>query len=107
MQYIDQTIRTLSNKDNIVFYSTNQLPVFIGDDSRYNRLIITGGFGSGKSFLMQEKALVLTQLPEFKGRVLYVCRFKHSENGSLFYHFLKEQLEPHGIRVTTITNSVS
>ena len=105
LDYVNEAIEVVSNRDNIVFYSKNQLPVFA--DNRYNKLVITGGYSTGKSFLLKQKALLLSEDPEYQGRVMYICRFKHSEEGSLFYRALKHELEPKGIIVQTTTAYVS
>ena len=102
---MSETIDTLSKTETIVFYSKNQLPVFT--DNHYNKLIISGGYSTGKTFLLEEKASILSKDEYFRGRILYLSRFKHSANGGLLHHDLKLRLGPHNIIVQTTQASVS
>ncbi|XP_066933649.1 uncharacterized protein [Clytia hemisphaerica] len=106
VDYMTNVIESIKTKDNIVFYSSNQLQVFSDSDFRYNRLVVCGGFSTGKSFLLQEKARLLSQDGFFKDHIMYVCQFRHSEKGSLFYWNLKSLLDPHGIIVRTTRNGL-
>ena len=58
-QYITTAIEVVSTADNILFYSKNQLPIFKKSDPRNKKLILFGGYGTGKTFLMREKAEIL------------------------------------------------
>ncbi|XP_066920207.1 uncharacterized protein [Clytia hemisphaerica] len=104
VDYISNSIDTLLTRENIVFYSTNQLPVFV-DNLSYNKLVICGGYGTGKSFLLQEKALLLNKDPGFKGKVFYGCYSKDEWDLGRSLHFqrLKHELQPHGIMVYLIS----
>ncbi|XP_066935831.1 uncharacterized protein [Clytia hemisphaerica] len=97
--YITNAIEVVSSRDNIVFYSKNQLPVFVDDNQRYKNLVITGGYSTGKSFLLKQKALLLNEDPEYRGKVMYVCRFRKTDMKNLFYWSVKHELEPRGITV--------
>ncbi|XP_066924418.1 uncharacterized protein [Clytia hemisphaerica] len=93
--YVTEVINTLSTVDNIVFYSSNQLPVMTSNDPKYNKLLILGGFGSGKTFLLQEKAILLSKKAEFKNSVLYMVCSGHG----LLYHERSLELGHEGITV--------
>ena len=98
--YINNAIKVVSSRDNIVFYSKNQLPVFMNDDQRYNKLVITGGYSTGKSFLLKQKALMLNKDPEYHGRVMYMCSLHMTMlKETLFHWSVKHELEPKGIIV--------
>ena len=95
VDYVSNVVDFLSNASNVVFYSRQQLPVLTSFDDRYNKLIFMAGFGTGKTFLLQEKAIMLSKDDKYKGRILYfVC------NGEgLLFHDRKLELSPYGINV--------
>ncbi|XP_066927601.1 uncharacterized protein [Clytia hemisphaerica] len=99
--YVCDVIDSLSSSQNIVFYSQNQFPVLASNDPSYNKLVILGGFGTGKSFLLQEKAILLSKDEKYKGRILYmVCgHIQYDKCPSLLYFDRKRVLEPYGIVV--------
>eukprot|EP00111_Clytia_hemisphaerica_P003860 TCONS_00011088-protein len=102
VDYISDVINSLSNAHNIVFYSQKQLPVMSTNDPSCNKLFFMAGFGTGKTFLLQEKAILLSKINEFKGGIYYiVCNGK----GMLFYE-RKLHLEKHGIHVISRTKDV-
>ncbi|XP_066932435.1 uncharacterized protein [Clytia hemisphaerica] len=95
VDYVSNAINTLSNGRNIVFYSKQQLPVITSEDSSYKKLVFMAGFGTGKTFLLQEKAILLSKEDEYKERILYVvCNGK-----GLLYHDRKVELQKYGVTV--------
>ena len=57
--YIEKAIEAVSTADNIIFYSNDQIPIFLNDDPRNKKVILFGGYSSGKTFLLREKAEML------------------------------------------------
>ena len=57
--YIEKAIEAVSTADNIICYSNDQIPIFLNDDPRNKKVILFGGYGSGKTFLLREKAEML------------------------------------------------
>ena len=55
------------------------------------------GFGTGKTFLIQEKAIMLSEVEKYKIRILYVV----CNGEGLLYHDRKAKLGQHGITVIT------
>ena len=103
VEYTSKAIDNVSTSDNIVFYSNEQLAVMNGDDPRYRKLVIRGPFGTGKSILLQQKAIQLNKLPEYNGRVLYL-----QIESEMLYHRLKIDLEErHGVVVKHVMYRVS
>ena len=96
VQYVTDAITSVSTADNIIFYSNNQLPILISNDYRYRKIIIHGKWGTGKSFLLQEKGKILAKQPEYQNRVMYIV---DSGRKTLFYESIKYHLEPLGITV--------
>ncbi|XP_066928974.1 uncharacterized protein [Clytia hemisphaerica] len=95
VDYISDVIDSLSSTQNIVFYSQQQLPLMITNDPKYNKVIFMAGFGTGKTFLLEEKAITLSEQAGYRGGVCYVVC-----NGmSLHYYERKLKLEQHGIKV--------
>eukprot|EP00111_Clytia_hemisphaerica_P011395 TCONS_00033386-protein len=92
---VSKVIDSLSNTENIVFYSNKQLPVLTNNEPKYNKLVIKGGYSTGKTFLLQEKAIMLSNDPEYKDRILYVV----CNGEGLLYRDRELVLEPHGVRV--------
>ena len=103
VDYISDAIEAVSTVDNINFYSADQLAVFDETNQRYKRLIIEGAYGTGKSFLLQEKAKLLSKKKEFKGKVVYVLVTvgQHKLHSKMYYR-LKRDLNPYGITVNEI-----
>ena len=101
VDHVSEVIDSLSNTDNIVFYSNEQLPVLTSNDPKYNKLVIKGGYSTGKTFILQEKAIMLSKNPSYKDRILYVV----CNGEGLLYRDRELVLEPYGIRV--IKNYVS
>uniref|UniRef100_A0A7M5UEG3 Uncharacterized protein n=1 Tax=Clytia hemisphaerica TaxID=252671 RepID=A0A7M5UEG3_9CNID len=76
-----------------------QLPILFSEDTKYKKLLIKGGWGTGKSFLMMEKAKLLSKDATYKGKVLYVIWWQRSIRGPtsfkpLLYYQLKSELPP-------------
>ena len=75
------------------------------NDVRYNKLMIRGPFGTGKSILLQQKAIQLNEQPQYKGKVAYLI-WKFSAMESLLYHRMKFDLEEnHAIFVVRVNYS--
>ena len=98
VSYIEEAIKAVSTKDNIVFYSKNQLPIFNSEAPIFEKVVILGGFGSGKSFLLQEKAEILCCNKDYVGRILYVPSSGLRED-SLLYQSLKARWKGKGILI--------
>ena len=94
IDYVSDVIDSLSSSHNILFYSQKQHPVLTSCDPRYNKLIIHGGYGTGKSFLLQEKAIMLSKDEKYRGSILYLVAWE-----GLLYHERRITLEPYGIKV--------
>ena len=103
VEYITKAIQTVSNSNTLLFYSTQQLPVLTSQDPTYNKLVITGGFGVGKTFLLQEKAIALSKLAKFKDRVMFVCCGENAKLPSLVCHRLQNDFDQSGIKLTSMT----
>ncbi|XP_066910457.1 uncharacterized protein [Clytia hemisphaerica] len=96
VDYIQNAIANVSTSDNILFYSNQQMAVMNSNDPRYNKLIIRGPFGTGKTVILQQKAMHLNKKPQYKGKVLYLVgmqRSVKSEFRSMLYHRMKLDLE--------------
>ena len=106
VDYTIKTIKHVSTKENIVFYSNKQLQILVQNENRFNKLILTGGFGVGKSFLLVEKAILLSKDPAYRGKIVYSCLFEHFERGSLFFHNTRRQLEAYGITCISASTNV-
>lgn len=72
VKYTQKTIDAISKKENIIFYSKNQLPVMTNE--RFKKLILSGEYGSGKSILMKHKA---EQLSSKNEAVIYIFGNKY------------------------------
>uniref|UniRef100_A0A7M5X4Q3 Uncharacterized protein n=1 Tax=Clytia hemisphaerica TaxID=252671 RepID=A0A7M5X4Q3_9CNID len=100
VDYINNVMDTLYTVDNIVFYSKSQLPIMTTDHSRYKKLFIRGGYSTGKSFLMQEKAKMLSKDDRYKGKIIYILKGRTDHDpDQLLYHKLK--LELPNVKCTT------
>ena len=106
VEYIQNAIENVSTSDNILFYSSQQMGVLNSNDACYNRLIIRGPFGSGKSVLLKQKAIQLNEQPKFKGKVLYLLGQQPYQIQSMLYFRMKIELEEaYGITVMEINSS--
>ena len=92
LDYVSNAIDTLSTSSNIIFYTKKQLSVL---SKNYKKLVILAGFGTGKTFLLREKAIVLSKDSKYKGGVYYVV----CSGEGLLYHQMKQELEPYGVIV--------
>uniref|UniRef100_A0A7M5XCI5 Uncharacterized protein n=2 Tax=Clytia hemisphaerica TaxID=252671 RepID=A0A7M5XCI5_9CNID len=93
IDYVNKVIDSLYTLDNIIFYSRNQLNILTANE---NKLLIKAGYGTGKSFLIQEKAKLLDREPQFTGKILYVL---DSGRETLFYHQLKMEFKDTNINL--------
>ena len=101
VEYVSDVIDSLSTANNIVFYSQQQLPLMCSNDPKYNKVFFMAGYGTGKTFLLEEKAIMLSKTDAYQDRVYYVvCNGK-----SLHYFERKLKLEQYGIHV--VSNVVS
>eukprot|EP00111_Clytia_hemisphaerica_P012259 TCONS_00035992-protein len=110
VDYIQNVMDSLYTVDNVIFYSTQQLPILSSEDTKYKKLLIKGGWGTGKSFLMMEKAKLLSKDATYKGKILYVIWRQMSfitltNCKPLLYYQLKSELPPdiHVIAVCILT----
>ncbi|XP_066925663.1 uncharacterized protein [Clytia hemisphaerica] len=95
VDFIQNVMDSLYTVDNVIFYSMQQLPVLSSEDTKYKKLLIKGGWGTGKSFLMMEKAKLLSKDATYKGKILYVIWCEKSTNFKpLLYYQLKSELPP-------------
>ena len=77
--------------------------VLNSNDARYNKLVIRGPFGVGKSILLRDKAIQLNEQPEYKGKVMYVLGDKSGKVRTMLYFRMKIELEgKYGIKVEEI-----
>ncbi|XP_066925673.1 uncharacterized protein [Clytia hemisphaerica] len=108
VDYVQNVMDSLYTVDNVIFYSMQQLPILFSEDTKYKKLLIKGGWGTGKSFLMMEKAKLLSKDATYKGKVLYVIWWQRSIRGPtsfkpLLYYQLKSELPP-DIHVIAVDN---
>uniref|UniRef100_A0A7M5UQQ0 Uncharacterized protein n=1 Tax=Clytia hemisphaerica TaxID=252671 RepID=A0A7M5UQQ0_9CNID len=108
VDYIQNVMDSLYTVDNVIFYSTQQLPILSSEDTKYKKLLIKGGWGTGKSFLMMEKAKLLSKDATYKGKILYVIWRQMSfitltNCKPLLYYQLKSELPP-DIHVIAVNN---
>ncbi|XP_066925282.1 uncharacterized protein, partial [Clytia hemisphaerica] len=104
VEYIQNAIEHVSTSDNILFYSNQQMAVLNSNDPRY-KLIICGPFGTGKTILLQQKAMQLNGEPRYKGKIMFLIEQNESisELKSMLYHRMRVELEmKHGIFVIQI-----
>ena len=87
VEYITDAIKTVSTVDNIIFYSKDQLNILNSDD--YNKLIIKGAYGTGKSLLLQEKAKMMVKTEEYK--VIFAISCPEIPQRTLYYHSMEEK----------------
>ena len=87
VEYITNAIETVSTVDNIIFYSKDQLNILNSDD--YNKLIIKGAYGTGKSLLLQEKAKMMVKTEEYK--VIFAISCPEIPQRTLYYHSMEEK----------------
>ena len=107
VDYIQNAIVNVSTSDNILFYSKQQMAVLNSNDTRYNKLMINGPFGSGKTILLQQKAMQLNKEHQYKGKIMYFIGGEStaSDLNTMLYYRMKLDLEEnHGIFVMQIDN---
>ncbi|XP_066913031.1 uncharacterized protein [Clytia hemisphaerica] len=108
VDYVSDVIETLSTSQNILFYSKKQYDILTRNDPAYQKLVLLGGYGTGKSLLLQDKAIMMSKNKEYHGRILYWIynewRGVGSTGKSLLYYERKQTLEPYGIVVKLSCN---
>ena len=55
VKFVTEALKTISTKTNIIFYSNNQLPIFLNNGPEYQKVFLDGCYGSGKTFLLRQK----------------------------------------------------
>ena len=86
--YITLAIEAVSTVNNIIFYSNNQIPIFLKDDSTYMKVWITGEYGSGKTLILREKAEILALKGE---KVLFIIGTRYDDKDALLQISLRER----------------
>ncbi|XP_066920861.1 uncharacterized protein [Clytia hemisphaerica] len=109
VKYTSNAIENVSTSHNILFYSNQQLAIMNNDDPRYNKVVIRGPFGVGKSLLLQQKALQLHEKTKYRGKLLYlVCRQGYVPLKPMLLQRLKVELQDkYGIFVGVLTPKFS
>ena len=70
--YVKECIENISTKENILFYTKQQLPIFESSED-YRYLLLLGGYGTGKTFLKKEKIKqLLNETQEGNKKIWYV-----------------------------------
>ncbi|XP_066928535.1 uncharacterized protein [Clytia hemisphaerica] len=105
VEYTSNAIESISTVENIVFYSNTQMHIMNPNEPRLRKLLIRGGYGTGKSFLLEEKAKQLSRDPHYAGNIVYVCW--RVEPTSLLEWRLKLDLEEkHGVSIMGLDHNV-
>ena len=95
VEYINTSIKTVCTKENVVFYSKEQLQIL--DEKR---LLLVGGYGTGKSFLMQQKVEKLINYDD-STKILYAISGENNPSSLLFYQLKKDWQRKHAIEVVS------
>ena len=69
------------------------MAIMNNDDPRYQKVIICGPFGGGKSILLTQKAIQLNEQPEYKGKVMFVVHKADQNISPMQFHRLKIDLK--------------
>ena len=51
VKFVTEALKTISTKTNIIFYSNNQLPIFLNNGPEYQKVFLDGCYRVGKTFL--------------------------------------------------------
>eukprot|EP00111_Clytia_hemisphaerica_P022810 TCONS_00067146-protein len=99
VSYVTGAIENIATPDNILFYSKEQFAIMNNRD--YDRLIISAGWGTGKSILLKHKAIQLKNHFCKGEEIVYILGERPlRDSHTLFYHRMKEELEvKHKIKV--------
>ncbi|XP_066916934.1 uncharacterized protein [Clytia hemisphaerica] len=99
VSYVTGAIENTATAENILFYSKEQFAIMNNRD--HNKLIISAGFGTGKSTLLKEKAIQLKNHFCKGEEIVYILGERpRRDSHTLFYHRMKEELEvKHKIKV--------
>ena len=55
VKFVTEALKTISTKTNIIFYSNNQLPIFLNNGPEYQKVFLSGCYSAGKTFLLRQK----------------------------------------------------
>ena len=103
--------------ERVLFYNKPQYKVLKSPkrNKNYHKIILSSGYGCGKTVILKEKAKRLSQIKKYKGHVMYVTvrtienfHLRHFlDDYSLLYYKLQDELNPNGIIVEEIPYYVS
>ncbi|XP_066912963.1 uncharacterized protein [Clytia hemisphaerica] len=105
VEYASKAIESVSTSHNILFYSNQQMALMNNDDPRYRKVIIRGKIGSGKSILLQHKAIQLNGQTKYKEKVMFVVVQLTGEIEPMHYHRSRDELGEKGIFVDELNLS--